>query len=66
MVTSREGVYVTFDSAYAAIYGGGLIPLELQDPSNEITIIAAWAAVVNPYPITRGIDYVKTNHHCEG
>ena len=34
MVTSREGVYVTFDSAYAAIYGGGLIPLELQDPAH--------------------------------
>ena len=60
-----RGVYVTFDSAYAAIYAGGLIPLELQSPANEMTIIAAWAVVVNPYPITRGIDYVKTNHQCD-
>jgi hypothetical protein len=60
-----RGVYVTFDSAYAAIYGGGLIPLELQSPANEMTIIAAWAVVVNPYPITRGIDYVKTNQCCD-
>jgi hypothetical protein len=46
-----KGVYVTFHSAYAAIYGGGLVPLKLQDPSNEMVITAAWAAVVNPYTL---------------
>jgi hypothetical protein len=60
-----KGVYVTFHSAYAAIYGGGIIPLELQDPSNEMVIIAAWAAVVNPYPITRGVDYTQSNLRCD-
>lgn len=25
-----RGVYLTFQSAYAAVYGGGCIPLELQ------------------------------------
>ena len=60
-----KGVYVTFDSAYAAIYGGGLVPLELQDPANEMVIIAAWAAVVNPYPITRRVDYTQSHHQCD-
>jgi serine/threonine protein kinase len=60
-----RGVYVTFDSAYAAIYGGGIVPLALQESANEIVIIAVWAAVVNPYPITRGRDYTRSEHECD-
>jgi len=59
------GVYLTPNSAYAAVYAAGKKPLAEVELGAEMFMIAADVFVGNTYPITRSQDYRKSLFRCD-